>query len=153
MIPGSGRSPGGGHGNTLQYLCLENPVDRGAWWANTHGVVESRSVMTAQGGGAVFQAMARPVETERRRICCRRQEAGSKVPVEHEGKLGSCLSVPSRHPTGHVADVGKKVLNFSASPVSEQVLHKQDCRRECRMHSAYLPNIKEISGNPFHSCS
>ena len=31
-IPGSGRSPGGGHGNPLQYSCLENPVDRGAWW-------------------------------------------------------------------------------------------------------------------------
>ena len=32
-IPGSGRSPGGGHGNPLQYSCLENPMDRGAWWA------------------------------------------------------------------------------------------------------------------------
>ena len=32
-IPGSGRSPGGGHGNSLQYSCLENPIDRGAWWA------------------------------------------------------------------------------------------------------------------------
>ena len=32
-IPGSGRSPGGGHGNPLQYFCIENPTDRGAWWA------------------------------------------------------------------------------------------------------------------------
>ena len=32
-IPGSGRSPVGGHGNTMQYSCLENPMDRGAWWA------------------------------------------------------------------------------------------------------------------------
>ena len=32
-IPGSGRSPGGGHGNSLQYSCLENPMHRGAWWA------------------------------------------------------------------------------------------------------------------------
>ena len=31
LIPGSGRSPGGGHGNPLQYSCLENPLDRGAW--------------------------------------------------------------------------------------------------------------------------
>ena len=31
--PGSGRSPGGGHGNPLQYSCLENPADRGPWWA------------------------------------------------------------------------------------------------------------------------
>ena len=37
-IPGSGRSPEGGHGNPLQYSCLENPVDRGAWQATVHGV-------------------------------------------------------------------------------------------------------------------
>ena len=36
-IPGLGRSPGGGHGNPLQYSCLENPVDRRAWWAIVHG--------------------------------------------------------------------------------------------------------------------
>ena len=38
--PGSGRSPGGGHGNPLQYSCLENPMDRGAWWATVHGVTK-----------------------------------------------------------------------------------------------------------------
>ena len=37
-IPGSGRSPGGGHGNPLQYSCLENPMDRGAWRATVQGV-------------------------------------------------------------------------------------------------------------------
>ena len=46
-ILGSGRSPGGGHGNPLQYSCLENPMDRGAWWATVHGVAESA---TEQGG-------------------------------------------------------------------------------------------------------
>ena len=39
-IPGSGRSPGGGNGNPFQYSCLENPIDRGAWWATAHGVTE-----------------------------------------------------------------------------------------------------------------
>ena len=39
-IPGSGRSPGGRHGNPVQYSCLENPMDRGAWWATVHGVIE-----------------------------------------------------------------------------------------------------------------
>ena len=38
LIPGSGRSPGEGHGNPLQYSCLGNPMDRGAWWATVHGV-------------------------------------------------------------------------------------------------------------------
>ena len=37
-IPGLGRSPGGGHGNPLQYSCLENPMDRGAWRATVHGL-------------------------------------------------------------------------------------------------------------------
>ena len=37
LIPGWGRSPGGGHGNPLQYSCLENPMDRGAWWASPWG--------------------------------------------------------------------------------------------------------------------
>ena len=41
LIPGLGRSPGGGHGNPLQYSCLENPMDRGAWRATVHGVAQS----------------------------------------------------------------------------------------------------------------
>ena len=43
LIPGSGRSPGGGHGNPLLYRCLEYPVDRGAWRATVHGVTESQT--------------------------------------------------------------------------------------------------------------
>ena len=42
-IPESGRSAGGGHGNPLQHSCLENPMDRGAWWAIVHGVTKSQS--------------------------------------------------------------------------------------------------------------
>ena len=42
-IPGSGRSPGEGNGNPLQYFCLENPVDRGAWWAAVHRVTQSQT--------------------------------------------------------------------------------------------------------------
>ena len=42
-IPGSGRSPGGGHGNSLQYFCLENPMDRGAWRAIVHELSKSQS--------------------------------------------------------------------------------------------------------------
>ena len=40
-IPGLGGFPGRGHGNPLQYSCLENPMDRGAWWATVHRVTES----------------------------------------------------------------------------------------------------------------
>ena len=43
LIPGSERSPGGGNGNPLQYYCLENHMDRGAWWATVHGAPKSRT--------------------------------------------------------------------------------------------------------------
>ena len=42
-IPRSGRSPGVGDGNPLQYSCLGNPTDRGAWWASVHGAAKSRT--------------------------------------------------------------------------------------------------------------
>jgi len=43
LIPGSGRYPGGGHGNPQKYSCLENLMDRGAWWAMVHGVAKSQT--------------------------------------------------------------------------------------------------------------
>ena len=43
LIPGSGRSGGGGYGNLLQYSCLENSMDRGAWWTIVHGVAKSQT--------------------------------------------------------------------------------------------------------------
>ena len=45
-IPGAGRSPGEGNDNPLQYSCLENTMDRGAWWATVHGVTKSQSRMS-----------------------------------------------------------------------------------------------------------
>ena len=43
LIPGLGRSSGEGNGNSLQYSCLENPKDRGVWWATVHEVAKSRT--------------------------------------------------------------------------------------------------------------
>ena len=43
LIPGSGRSPAEGNGNPLHYSCLENPTDRGAWWATVHEVAKSQT--------------------------------------------------------------------------------------------------------------
>ena len=47
-IPGSGRCPGGGHGNPLQYSCPENPMDRGAWQAAVHSFTESDTIEATQ---------------------------------------------------------------------------------------------------------
>ena len=47
-IPGLGRSPREGNGNPLQYSCLENSMDRGAWWATAHGVTKSRTQLSNQ---------------------------------------------------------------------------------------------------------
>ena len=43
FTPGLGRALGGGHGNPLQYSYLENPMDRGAWWATVHGVTKNQT--------------------------------------------------------------------------------------------------------------
>ena len=45
-IPGSGRSPGVGNGHPLQYSCLGNPMDRGAWWATVHGLSKSQTQLS-----------------------------------------------------------------------------------------------------------
>ena len=45
-IPGSGGSPGGGHGNPLQYSCLENLMDRGAWWAPVLGITKRQTQLS-----------------------------------------------------------------------------------------------------------
>ena len=45
-IPGSGRSPGGGNGNPLQYSCQDNPMDRGAWWATVHGLAKRQTYLS-----------------------------------------------------------------------------------------------------------
>ena len=45
-IPGSGRYPREGNGNPLQYSCLENCMDRGAWWAAVHGVAKSQTQLS-----------------------------------------------------------------------------------------------------------
>ena len=59
LILGSGKFPGVGHGNPLQDSCLENPMDRGVWWATVHGVTESdtaepRSTVSGAQGGWVY---------------------------------------------------------------------------------------------------
>ena len=55
-IPGSGRSPGRGHGNPLQYSCLKNPMDRGAWRATAHSVAQNRTRLSDLAAAAAAAA-------------------------------------------------------------------------------------------------
>ena len=52
LIPGSGRSSGGGNGNPLQYSCLENSMDRGTWQATVHGVAKSQTRLSRYAAAA-----------------------------------------------------------------------------------------------------
>ena len=45
-VPGSGRSPGEGNGNSIQYSCMENSTDREAWWATVHGITKSQTQLS-----------------------------------------------------------------------------------------------------------
>ena len=60
LVPGSGRSPGEGNGNPLQYSCLENPLDRGAWWATARGAVKSRTRLSASHTQCHFACYSSP---------------------------------------------------------------------------------------------
>ena len=66
-IPGLGRSPGEGNGNPLQYSCLENPMDGGAWWATAHGVAKSRTRLSdfTLALGAMFAVAVCMIESYR----------------------------------------------------------------------------------------
>ena len=55
-IPASGRSPGGGNGNPLQYSCLENPMNRGTWWAAVHRVTKNQIQLRAHTQGKIYSS-------------------------------------------------------------------------------------------------
>ena len=63
-VPGSGRSPGGGHGCPLQYSCLENPMDRGAWEATVHRVTKNQTKLKQLSTHAHKEQKSRHFENE-----------------------------------------------------------------------------------------
>ena len=85
LIPGSGRSPGEGNGNSLQYSCLGNLMDRGAWCAAVHGVATSRTRLTAVAGAGIW-------------VCCFFKTHSSKpvTPNSFRDTSHSCLVAPSQ---------------------------------------------------------
>ena len=82
-IPGSGRSPGDGNGNPLQYSCLENPRDRGAWWATVHGVPKSQAWLSDFTFTFYFHALEKEMATHSSVLAWR---------IPGEGETGGLLS-------------------------------------------------------------
>ena len=69
LITGLGRSPGGGHGNPLQYSCLENLMDRGDWWATVHGVTKSQTRLSDQAQHELVKLVSLLKNEEGRKFC------------------------------------------------------------------------------------
>ena len=130
LIPGSGRSPGGGNGNPLQYSCLENPRDRGAWRAAVHRVAESGTTEHTQlrppGKLAGEGRKVPPDEMASREESCLSQalrsghagqkepaEAGNAVVVCWEPFLESCLKATVFPPISDKSLEGKAMNFFS----------------------------------------
>ena len=75
-IPGSGKSPGKGHGNPLQYSCLENPMDWGAWWAAIYGVAQSQTRLSNFTFTFHFHALEKEMATHSSVLAWRIQGTG-----------------------------------------------------------------------------
>ena len=115
LIPGSGRCPREGHGNQLQYSCLENPMDRGAWWATVHGVTKSWTRLSNQ-QTRTHTHEGFPGGSDGKKSVCNEGDVGSipgsgRSPGERNGNLlqYSCLKNPhgQRSLTGYVQRVTK----------------------------------------------
>ena len=83
LIPGLGRSPGEGNGNPLQYSCLENPMDRRAWWATVHGIAKSRTRLS----DFTFTLFNLYAEYIMRNTGLDEAQAGIKIPGRNINKL------------------------------------------------------------------
>ena len=100
LMPGSGRSPGEGNGYPLQYSCLENPMDRGAWWATVHGVAKSQTrlrdltlsqYVSAEGEGWNLTSLA----VQQLRLCTYPAGTLSSIPDQRLRSHRTCWAATS----------------------------------------------------------
>ena len=99
-ISGSGRSPGEGNGNPLQYSCLEDPTDRGAWWATVHGVTKSWTRLSHFTFTFIMVQLSHPYMTTGKTIALTVQTfvtKGRSLLFSALSKLAACHSFPSSH--------------------------------------------------------
>ena len=90
LIHGLGRSCGGGNGNPIQYSCVENSMDRGAWWATVHGVIESQTQLGT--GQATHSALPVDATKPSDMIVSQAQGRRNNCPPRSQGGGGQCLA-------------------------------------------------------------
>ena len=81
LIPGLGRSSGEENGNLLQYSCLENPMDRGTWWATVQGVTKSWTRLSTHSCRSVMSDSLRPQGLQSTRLLCPWDSPGKNTGV------------------------------------------------------------------------
>ena len=166
-IPGSGRSPGGGHGNPLQYFCWDNLMDRGAWWATVRGDVKSqiglsRSVtehishhclllifFVKPEGRVRCRARLTLPRAEWRWEGCR--EAGKLTEGRQEGGLGALTTINSlclsehRNPSLSAWLQGSQLWPVESSVAACKLLWQDVGPRSLTRHLTQIPCVRNTS--------
>ena len=131
-IPGSGRSPGGGHSNPLQYSCLENPMDRRARWAAIHGVAESDMIEETRHSLGVSNSFLCAVFSALSAV-----QISSQVILTsaEEDCVTDCLSIKK----------GTEAVRAAPSPQGHaaRTLQRQLEPRQCDLRGLSLPGKKQ----------
>ena len=105
-IPGSGRPPGGGHGSPLQYSCLENPEDRGAWWAAAHRDTKTQTQQKRPRAHADFVLITGGKQVNLKGIACNDIQTNSPAALETLGTDQAACSTTCSTPGGLPTFVG-----------------------------------------------
>ena len=110
-IPRSGRSPGGGNGNPLQYPCLENPIDRGAWQATVHGVTRVRYNLATKPPPRLIKCFIRVGVSIETCILSHVKQHQSRFDAGDRGSQGWCTGMTQRDGMGREVGRGFRMGN------------------------------------------
>ena len=146
LIPGLGRCLGGGHGNPLQYSCLENPMDRGAWWATVHRVAKSRIQLKQLSTHLYVYGLCKWFSGKESTCQCSRHRRHKfdpwveKIPWRRSWQpiQYSCLEIPWTEEPGGLHSMGSQraghdwvTEHVHRSTISGKVLTSSSSRKDC----------------------
>ena len=152
MIPGLGRSPGGGHGNPLQYSCLQNPMNRGTWQATVHRIAKSQTRLKRLSSSSSCPKGASPLAQGLKNLPAR---------AEAVGDPGDAGLIPGlgRSPGGRYGNSLKcsHLQNPMDREAWQATVHRvtQNWTRikQLSMHGSMIGGTEDKSSSPFPSVS